>query len=263
MAKPLAVVPDLDAELDKLYGLAPSGFTEARNDLARRLKDAGQADAASKVEELRKPTVPVWTVNQLARRHPEDIDALLEAGRLLRGAQEATLAGGEPQALRSATSAERQALRTLTQRAQKLLASEGHGSGAAALERVASTLRAAAVDPGRGELLARGRLNEELDVAGFDALAGMPVRARPSSTRSKAKPETPAVDPRLQSRVRKLRELVKKLEDSAADADRAADNAQAEADSARKEAERARAAAEEARAKLEAAEAEDASVRGG
>jgi hypothetical protein len=254
VAKPLAVVPDLDAELDELYGLAPSEFTEARNDLARRLKEAGQTEAAAKVKGLRKPTVPIWIVNQLARRHPEDVEALLEAGRLLRSAQETTLAGGDPQELRSATAAERGALRTLTQRAQKVLAAEGHGSGAAALERVASTLRGAAVDPGRGELLARGRLNEELDSAGFDALAGMPVRAQPSRSRPNAKPAPPAVDPRLQNRIRKLRERVKQLEDSAAEAGRAADSAQAEAEGARKKAERARAAVEDARAKLEAAE---------
>jgi hypothetical protein len=254
VAKPLAVVPDLDAELDELYGLAPSEFTRARNDLARRLKDAGRTDAASLVKELRKPTVPIWTVNQLARRHPEDVEVLLEAGKLLRSAQEATLGGGEPQALRSATSAERQALRTLAQRAQKLLAAAGHGAGAATLERIASTLRAAAVDPGRAELLARGRLNEELDSAGFDALAGMPVSTRPSAKRTQAKPESPAVARRHQERIRKLRDRLKKLDDDATEAGRAAADAQAEADRARKQAERAHAAADDARAKLEAAE---------
>src|SRR6266508_4779168 len=105
MAKPLAVVPDVESELDELYGLPPSEFIPARNDLARRLKQAGQSAISARVKELRKPTIPIWAVNQLARRQPKDVEALLEAGERLRTAQEQAL-GGEPQALRSATSAE-------------------------------------------------------------------------------------------------------------------------------------------------------------
>jgi hypothetical protein len=38
--RPLAAVPDLDAELDALYSLPLEEFTKARNDLASRLKKA-------------------------------------------------------------------------------------------------------------------------------------------------------------------------------------------------------------------------------
>ena len=45
----LAVVPDLDTELDDLYGAPLGEFTRRRNDLERRLQAAGQAEAAASV----------------------------------------------------------------------------------------------------------------------------------------------------------------------------------------------------------------------
>ncbi|HEX6664351.1 MAG TPA: hypothetical protein VF025_11805, partial [Gaiellaceae bacterium] len=161
MPKPLAVVPDLEAELDGLYALAPADFVDARDDLARRLKQAGQSDAAGQVKGLRKPTVPVWVVNTLARTQPHEIQTLLAAGARLRTAQERALAGGTDE-LRAATAEERAALGVLTRQADVLLSAEGHGTGAATLERVATTLRAAARDPAGRDLLTAGRLTEEL-----------------------------------------------------------------------------------------------------
>jgi hypothetical protein len=254
VAKPLAVVPDLESELDELYALAPGEFTRARNDLVRRLKQAGQSEAAATIQGLRKPTVPLWTVNQLARGHPKEIEALLEAGEQLRVAQKEALGGGEPQALRSATSAERQALRGLTHRAQDLLTSAGHPPTAATLERIASTLRAAAVDPEGRELLAAGRLNDELESSGFGALEGMPVRARSPRRQPQPKREPSAVDRRREQRLSKLRDRVSKLDETAATAEREAADAAAAAGRARKNADRAREAADAVRAQLEAAE---------
>lgn len=262
MPKPLAVVPDVESELDELYGLPPTEFTRARNDLARRLKQAGQSAIAARVKELRKPTIPLWAVNQLARRHPKDVEALLEAGERLRKAQEEAL-GGEPEALRSATAAERQALRTLTQRAQALMKSQDHAPSAAILERIASTLRGAAVDPTGRELLAVGRLSEELESAGFGALEGMPMpsRAKRGQTRAKPKEQAPRIDRRREERVRKLRERSSKLAKDAANAEREAAGAEAEANRARRKAERARAAADAASAELETAERESPTRR--
>ena len=71
MSPRLAVVPELDTELDDLFARPLSEFTAARNELARRLRNAGQEDAAAGVQALKKPSVPVWTVNQLARSRSE------------------------------------------------------------------------------------------------------------------------------------------------------------------------------------------------
>ena len=91
----LAVVPDVETELEQLFGLPLDQFTAARNELASRLKSAGQTDAAERVRELRKPSVPAWAVNQLARREPEAVGRLVESGERLRKAQAAALAGGD------------------------------------------------------------------------------------------------------------------------------------------------------------------------
>src|SRR5205807_4410748 len=118
-----------------------------RNDLARRLQKAGQAEAAERIRALKKPSVPVWTVNQLARRHADDMRGLVEAGERLRRAQQDAFGGAGGEALREATAAEREAVRRLTRAAQALLEAEKRSSSQAVLERIASTLRAAAVDP--------------------------------------------------------------------------------------------------------------------
>ena len=69
-----------------------SEFTAARNELAKRLRKAGQDDAAERVQALKKPSVPVWAANQLARRHPDEVQALV--GRRRRAA--AGAGGGLP-----------------------------------------------------------------------------------------------------------------------------------------------------------------------
>jgi hypothetical protein len=256
----LAVVPELEEELDKLFGLPPGEFTAARNDLSRRLKQAGQKAISARVREWRKPTVPVWTVNQLARRHAQDVGTLVETVERLRSAQEDALGGGDTQKLRSATSAEREALRALTQRAHDLLDAEGHKPTAAVVERIASILRAAALDPDGRELLVAGRLTEELESAGFGAFAGMKIPSGATRPKRKPKPRREKVDSaaerRRVERLRKLRDRASKLAAEAAEARREAERAEAAAERARRKADRAGTAAEEARAKLEDAEAE-------
>lgn len=252
---PLAVVPDLDAEVDRLYRLPLDDFTSSRNDLAQRLKRAGQKEAAADVQALRKPTLPVWAINQIAHEHGKDVTALIEASDELRTAQERALGGGDSDQLRSAASAERDALRKLTDHAQELL---GGDPPAATVERVASTLRAAALAPETRELLTSGRLSEELQSAGFGAFEGMSVPAQPSPrSRKKAAARPTAAERRRQERVAKLRERLAKRRQEAAEAEREAKHSQAAADKARARFDRAAAAADKAQAELEAAEAND------
>jgi hypothetical protein len=251
----LAVVPELEQELDRLFELRPAEFTAARNDLAKRLKRAGQKAPAARVQGLRKPTIPVWAINQIARRRPDEVQALIAAGDELRAAQEAVLGGGDREQLRAATSAERDALRKLTQQANELLSSAGQRPTAAVLERIAATVRSAALDERGRELLAAGMLVEELESSGFDAFEGMKISARSKPARRGAKPTGAAEERRRRERIRKLRERAKKLTAAAAEADREADRAETEAARERRKADRAGEAAERARAELEAAEA--------
>src|SRR5213596_818834 len=121
----LAVVPELDSELGRLYGSPLDEFTAARNELATRLRKASQSEAAERVRALRKPSVAVWAVNQLARRHPDDVQTHVAAGERLREAQGAALRGGDSDAVRAATAAERESVRKLTRMAEQLLVDEG------------------------------------------------------------------------------------------------------------------------------------------
>jgi hypothetical protein len=227
--KPLAVVPELEAELDNLYSALPADFTRARNDLAQRLKQAGQAEAAARVKQLRKPTVALWAVNQLARRHPDDVRALLDAGERLRVAQQAALRG-ESQELRTATAEERKILHSLTQRAAELLRETEHSADT---RRIADTLRAAAVDESGRELLQRGRLSEELEASGFGGFAGMEIPSRSKPEEKPAKPPSPAAQRRREEQLRKLRERVTKAKSDATKAERAVARSEAALGSAR------------------------------
>jgi hypothetical protein len=245
--KPLAVVPELEAELDNLYAALPADFTRARNDLAQRLKQAGQVEAAAGVKQLRKPTVPLWAVNQLARRHPDDVRALLDAGERLRVAQQAALRG-ESQELRAATAEERRILHGLTQRAAELLRETGHSADT---KRIADTLRAAAVDESGRELLQRGRLSEELEASGFGGFAGMEI---PSRSKPEEKPPSPAAQRRREEQRRKLGERVTKAKSDATKAERAVARAEAALGAARERLAEANESVRRAEAELEKAE---------
>jgi hypothetical protein len=252
MPKPLAVVPELEAELDDLYATPPESFIRARDDLAQRLRQAGQIDGAALVKQLRKPTIPLWAVNQLARRCPGEVRALLEAGDRLRVAQEAALRG-ETQALHAATAAERKLLHSLTQRGEELLRKTGHSADP---KRIVSTLRTAAVDPAGRELLARGRLSEELEATGFDAFAGMAVPSKSKPEEKTPKTPSPAVQRRRRERLSKLRDGVTKARKDATEAGRAVARAEATLAEAREKAARATDSVRRAEIELEEAEAE-------
>jgi hypothetical protein len=243
----LAAVPDLDHELEQLYGVAPEEFIAARNDLATRLRKAGQAEASERVGGLRKPSLPVWAVNQLARRHPRDVAGLLDAGERLHRAQEAAFRGDSGEAVRAATAAERAAIRTLTQHAQSLLRAEERKPTRAVLDRIAATLRAAAVEPEAAPLLAAGRLAGEVGSSGFEAVAELAPPAPKRPQRSK----DDGAARRREQQVRKLRAQVERLERRAAEEEEQAGRAEEAAGAARARAEAAKIEAAAARAELD------------
>jgi hypothetical protein len=246
-------VSDVEKQIDRLFGLPLDEFTGARNDLARRLKEDGHADEATAVQALPKPTVAAWTVNQLARGDAAGVRELLDAGDALRSAQGRLLAGQDASdSLREATAQERDAVRALTVRAEAILQDAGRPASQAMLERVAATLRAAAVDNEGRRLLEAGRLTAELDPAGFGGLAAAPTTAGRRKPRARAQKPS-AADKRRerdeeQRRRQELRQQARELERDARAAERAAEKAEAAAEQARRRAEQARADADAASA---------------
>jgi hypothetical protein len=178
---------DIEAEIDRLYGLPLDEFVKARDDLARSLRQADRRSDAAIVKELRKPTVGAWALNQAVRTRRDDLRELLEAGDALRAAQERLLAGGDRAELRDATERERELVSRLAEAAAVI---GGEAGRSAALEpRLQATLRAAALDEGVREELAAGRLVREREPIALGALAvGEPASgpARPAAGERKA-----------------------------------------------------------------------------
>jgi hypothetical protein len=152
---------------DELFGLAPEEFVAVRDELARRLRREGDAEAARRVKALRRPPLSAWAVNQLARGQQKALDQLMAAGERLRAAHRAALAGGDAAELRAAARAEREAVAGLVTTALAGLREEGHPATDATRDRVAATLHAAAASPEAADLVRHGRLTADLDPSGF------------------------------------------------------------------------------------------------
>jgi hypothetical protein len=238
-----------DKELDKLFALPLDEFTAARKDAVKRLKEAGEDEVAEQVGAFTKPSVPVWTINQLARQDKRAMRVLLDAAAKLRKAQERALAGGDSDALRAAQEQERDALRDLTHRAEGILEQAGRPASRPVLERIRSTLRAAALaDPPRDALKA-GRLTDEVEMSGFDVLAGIEP-----APRKRGQPRDELAE-RREQKAQRERER-RRLEKTARDLEARAKAAEERADEADEAAEEARSAADEQRRAADAAAAE-------
>jgi hypothetical protein len=233
-------------EADELYRLPLSEFTAARNELAKRLKSEGRGDEADEVKALRKPTVPVWLVNQLAHERELDVQRLRKAGEALAKGQAAATAGRSSEAFTEARREEQHALSRLADAAKEIASREKLGAGAA--DRAVATLRAASLTEEGRDLLKRGRLTEELEPPGFEALAGLVGDAPPK--------RAAAPKPDKREALKRARERVKELRAEEREADAAVRAAERDAERAEKEVSSGRARAEEASQRRAEAEEE-------
>ena len=164
----MELVMDLPNDAVALFRVAPEGFIVERDALVQRLRAEGRDGDATAVKGLRKPTTLVWALNQLATREPDILAALFEAGRDLRAAQQAALAGKASGAeeLRVTTAARRDAVARARDAAVAILDEAGHrGPGQA--DAIASALEAASTDTAAGAALASGTLVKAPSAAGL------------------------------------------------------------------------------------------------
>ena len=204
-----------EEEIDRLYGLPLDEFTRDRDALARRIRQEGEGTLAAEIKQLRKPTLPAWVVNQLARQRELDMQRLLKAGEQLAGAQAEAIRAQSGDAFLEARRDEQHALEGLAARAKEILADAGRGT--ATLDRVLATLRAGSLTEDGRALLESGRLTEELEPPGFEALAGLNIpRGRPPRRRTSkpapaasrpAAPAPPQPEAPTQSEIQRKREL--------------------------------------------------------
>ena len=235
---------DLEQHIDALYGLAPSEFVAARDDLAGRLGKSGDGEGRKRVKALRRPTVPAWAVNQLLRTEASGIDELLRTGEELRKAQRRALSGAGAGGFREVATRRRALVSRLTDQAMQLLERQGSGS-AGHRDAVAATLEAASSDDDSAELVRSGRLVKELtpptEFGGFSPLTALPSTSE--------REEGEAAAPRRGTRRAAKRTAEEKAAAAEADLQAARDLARArtrEAQSAARRAERARGEADRA-----------------
>jgi hypothetical protein len=160
------------ADIDALFQVPPAEFTAARNTLAGKLKKAGKDDEADRVKAIPKPSLPAWAVNQLYWRHRKAFDQLIEAGERFRKAQGAQLSGKNAD-LRGPLDARREALSALTRLAASVLKQAGHNATPDLTRRVTTTLEALATYGAHPGAPPAGRLTDDIDPPGFEALAAL------------------------------------------------------------------------------------------
>src|SRR5262245_27378025 len=172
--------------------------------------------------------------------------SLLDAAAKLRKAQERALAGGGSDALREAQRSERDALRDLTHRAEAILEQAGRPASPPVLERIRSTLGAAALAEPTRDALKAGRLTDEVEMSGFDVLSGIEPaprkRGQPRdelAERRKQKAEREREHRRLEKNARDLEARAKVAEERADEAEEAAAEARSAADEQRRAADAA------------------------
>lgn len=262
---------DWDA-VDPLYDRRPEEFVAARNALVKELRAAGEREAAAQVAKLRRPTATAHALNHVARHRADVLEAALEARAALRLATEGAGSGAGAD-LREATTADRDATRSLVAAAREVLGRDDPELG----RRVTGTVLAATVDPDVAATLRAGRLEAEVEASGFELLGGgegggagaevvsLAERAARRAARRRAEQaDEPVVDRAAakaaaeaaaeaerarrraradrEQRVERLARRVARLEGTVAEAEEALAAARGELDDARQELDAARAA---------------------
>ncbi|HEX9410784.1 MAG TPA: hypothetical protein VF986_03705 [Actinomycetota bacterium] len=244
-----------EKEIDRLFELPPEEFIAGRDELAKRMKAEGRTEEAAQVRSLRRPTVAAWAANQVARRHPDDVKELLEAGAALRQTQRKVLSGVRAGGFREGMERRRQVVNRLTKAAEKVLRDSGHASAGAA-EAVTATLEAASLDDEVADQVRAARLSKELPApAGFGGAAGLElVPAEPEPKERPAKPSK--VREAAAREAKELSAAAAQARRRAIKARHEADRLEAKAERLKQEAEETRTAAREASKKAREAESE-------
>ena len=182
-------MPEWDDEIDGLYALEPGEFVAARNALAKRIKADGDKERAAEVARLSRPTIVAWALNRAVRDDPDRVTALIDAAAQLTSAQADLMAGGDREALRTATTARRAAAGELMTAATAL-------TGGSHTDALRNTLDAALADPELVDRLRTGTLSDTLDAPagfgfGFDAAPAAPARSRAGRRRRRRRRARP------------------------------------------------------------------------
>lgn len=184
----------------------------------------------------RKPTIAVRVANRLGKLAPAQVKALLEATQRLRRES------GE--GLRQAMREQREALAALAETVDKAALEEGTKPTLVLQRRVQNIVRAAAVqDPAA---LSGGTLAEEMQPAGFDSVAGIPLpRHQPKSAAAPDERRRAAEEKRRARELRIAEQVARRAAAKAQQLAQRAEQAEKSAAEARARAQEAQRAADE------------------
>jgi hypothetical protein len=148
-----------EERIDALYDLEPEDFVPARDQLVKDLRAEKDREGAKEVKALRRPTVTAWALNQFVRRHREDAEALVRAGRDAAEAQERAISGdkADKDALRGALRARHEAVQRASSLTHAIL--DERGSTGSEPE-VLDALTAASSDDEVADQLLQARLSQ-------------------------------------------------------------------------------------------------------
>lgn len=241
MTRPFHEIDGIEA----LFDTPPEGFVAARNALAKELKSKGETEASTRITKLKRPTGPVWAINQLARTQPEEIERFLEIQASL-----AEIGGGRR--LNELASERRKVVSRLTQLAGKLLRVKGQTATTQTLQRVGATLLAAD-DPEEQEAIRLGLLTHELEAGGFGGMSFEDAADEDDADGSDEDDERERAErelEELEAAAAEAAERAARFDEDAAELLQQADAAAAGAREARKSADRLASEVKAARAKL-------------
>jgi hypothetical protein len=166
-----ATDPALSQALDELYSAPFEAFVGLRRELASRLRSAGDAAAARSIAAAEKPTRTAWAINQVARRRPDLLAAIIEGRKSAATAQ----TDGDADRIRETARRYRECLAGAVREVRSVLAEAGVSLSAAHARRTGETLQALSTDDGERAKLSSGRLTRDVTVE--DPFAGLALGA--------------------------------------------------------------------------------------
>lgn len=256
------------AAVERLHAAPLAAFVALRRELAAELRKAGETQASRMVATAPKPSRTAWALNQVARRQPELLNAVLQARAIAVASQKS----GDPTSARATARAYRERVSDAVHAAGEFLGEAGSQLTATQGRRIGATVQALAGAEdaeGRARLLG-GRLVADVDLD--DPFAGLELGPAPERRGAAIPPPRDDLAPRRAARaaaereriaqrererraheLEKARARVRSLETELTQARASARHAEVAATRAQSEAERARRAADALEQRLDEA----------
>lgn len=181
----------------ELYAVDPAEFIRERGRLVKDAKESGNANLATAIGALRKPTVAAALINLTARSRPEAIAELLEIGAQLRTAQSRFDAAR----LTELRPARDHAISAVVEATEQVADEHDRRITPAARDEIHHTAVAALADQAAASAVSSGTLTRTLTYSGFgdvdleEAVAYLPSGAVLRVIASPSEPDDVAAEP--------------------------------------------------------------------